>query len=100
MSDGNFALATFDLRLPRAELVLWLERPKQVSAFNAVCRLAQSDQTHKWRGLPEVLRFIWRFDRTNRPRIMATLAEHGPGVPVRHLRTRRQETAILAELGD
>ena len=28
ISDGNFALATFDIRLPRATLVIWLERSK------------------------------------------------------------------------
>jgi adenylate kinase family enzyme len=28
ISDGNFALSTFDIRLPRATLVIWLERSK------------------------------------------------------------------------
>jgi adenylate kinase family enzyme len=28
ISDDNFALATFDIRLPRATLVIWLERPR------------------------------------------------------------------------
>lgn len=100
VSDGNFALATFDLRLPRADLVLWLERPKWLSTLNAIRRLAVSGQSHKWRGLPDVLRFIWRFDRINRPRIMAALAEHGPFVPVRHLNDREEEAAALAEIGD
>src|ERR1700685_1163174 len=26
ISDGNFAVASFDIRLPRATLVIWLER--------------------------------------------------------------------------
>jgi len=28
ISDGNFALATFDIRLPRADLIVWLDRPR------------------------------------------------------------------------
>lgn len=98
VSDGNFALATFDLRLPRADLVLWLERPKWLSTLNAFRRLADPGQTHVLTGLPKALRFIWRFDQINRPRIMASLAEQGPDVPVRHLRNREEEASVLAEI--
>ncbi len=99
VSDGNFAATTVDLRLPRADLVLWLERPTWLCALNAVRRLAESGQAHTWRGLPDALRFISRFDRVNRPRIMAALAEHGPRVPVRHFGSRAEAAAFIAEVG-
>ena len=99
VSDGNFALATFDLRLPRADLVLWLERPKWRQRVSVVQRLFEPRQHHTWRKLPDVLRFIGRFDHVNRPRIMAALAEHGPNVSVRWLRSRAEEVAFFSELG-
>src|SRR5579863_7134511 len=46
VSDGSFAVATFDLRLPRADLVLWLECPRWLCVFNAVRRLAELGQAH------------------------------------------------------
>ncbi|HEY1881166.1 MAG TPA: hypothetical protein VGG68_14660 [Caulobacteraceae bacterium] len=100
VSDGNFALATFDLRLPRADLVIWLERPKWRQRVAVVRRLFARGQHHTWRKLPDVLGFITHFDRVNRPRIMAALAEHGPNVPVRPLRSRAEEAALISELGD
>jgi hypothetical protein len=100
VSDGNFALATFDLRLPQADLVLWLERPKWRQRVAVVRRLFVPDHHHTWRKLPDVLGFIARFDRVNRPRIMAALAEHGPNVPVRRLRSRAEEAALISELVD
>lgn len=98
ISDGNFALATFDLRLPRADLILWLERPKWRQRFAVVGRLFKPGQHHSWRKLPDVLRFIARFDRVNRPRIMTAIAEQGPNVPIRRLWSRAEEAALIAEL--
>src|ERR1700689_785082 len=36
ISDGNFAAATFDIRLPRATLIIWLERPRWFCAWRAM----------------------------------------------------------------
>lgn len=99
VSDGNFAAATFDLRLPRADLVLWLERPKWRSRVSVVRRLFERGQHHTWGKLPDALCFIARFDRVNRPRIMVALAEHGPDVPLRRLWSRTEEAALISELG-
>jgi adenylate kinase family enzyme len=96
VSDGNFAAATFDLRLPLADLVLWLERPTWRSRVSVVRRLFERDRHHTWRKLPDVLRFIAAFDRVNRPRITAALDQHGPRVPVRRLRSRAEEAAFVA----
>jgi hypothetical protein len=38
ISDGNFSLASFDIRLPRAELIVWLERPRWLCLWRAAAR--------------------------------------------------------------
>ena len=97
ISDGNFALATFDIRLPRADLVVWLDRPRLVSAWRVIARVFQPGETHAPRDLGKVLRFIWGFERINRPRIEAARLEHGPDVPVVRLRNDRDIAAFLSE---
>ncbi len=98
ISDGNFALATFDIRLPRATLILWLEESKSTCAWRAIKRVFTRQEPHRLGRLANVLAFIWRFDRINRPRIEAQIEIHGPNVPVRRLRTSRQCTAFLSDL--
>jgi adenylate kinase family enzyme len=85
ISDGNFAAATFDIRLPRATLVIWLERSKLFCAGHAVTRVFRRDSDHRIGKLAEVLAFIWNFERINRPRIEAMRISHGPDVPIRRL---------------
>ena len=82
ISDGNFAQATFDLRLPRADLIVWLERPRAICLWRVIRRVFRPDETHRLRDLPKVIRFVWYFDRINRPKIEAARAEFGPGVPM------------------
>ena len=96
ISDGNFAAATFDLRLPRADLVVWLERPRVVCAWRAAQRVLRPGEAHQLKDLPKVLRFIWNFDRINRPRIEAARLAHGTGVPVQRLRSDAEVEAFLA----
>lgn len=99
ISDGNFAVATFDIRLPRATLVIWLERPKISCAWRAIRRVFQRGDAHGLSKLADVLVFIWRFDRVNRPRIEAMRVRYGPDVPVRVLRGDRDIAVFLASLG-
>jgi adenylate kinase family enzyme len=39
ISDGNFSVTTFDIRLPRATLVIWLERSRLICAWRAIARV-------------------------------------------------------------
>ena len=82
ISDGNFAVASFDIRLPRAELIVWLERTRLFCAWRSISRVFRSGEAHNLRDLPKVLRFIWNFDRVNRPLIETTRTTHGGGLPV------------------
>lgn len=96
ISDGNFALATFDLRLPRATLVVWLERCNLSCAWRAITRVFRTGESHRISKLGEVLAFIWKFDRVNRPRIEAIRGAHGPHVPMCRLRGSREMAAFLS----
>ena len=96
ISDGNFAVATFDLRLPRATLVVWLDRPRLFCAWRAITRVFRPGEDHRICRLVKVLRFIWNFDRINRPLIEAQRIAHGPNVPVCRLSNDREIAAFLA----
>jgi adenylate kinase family enzyme len=100
VSDGNYAAATFDIRLPRATLILWLEDSRWVCTWRTVIRSFRSNKADQRGSLWEVLSFIWKFDRINRPKIEANRISHGPDVPVLHLRGRREVSALLAQLTD
>src|ERR1700733_4737021 len=100
ISDGNFAVATFDIRLPRATLLIWLERSKLFCAWHAVTRVFKRDADHRIGKLAEVLTFIWNFERINRPRIEAMRIFHGPDVPIRRLTDSRDIAAFLSSYGD
>jgi len=95
ISDGNFALVTFDIRLPRATLVIWLDRPKLFCAWRAIARVFQRGEQHRIGDLVKVLRFIWNFDRINRPQIEAQRVAHGHDVPVCRLTNDREISAFL-----
>jgi adenylate kinase family enzyme len=96
ISDGNFAQVTFDIRLPRATLVIWIDRPKMFCAWRAITRVFQPGEQHRILNLTKVLRFIWNFDRINRPLIEAQRIAHGPDVPVRRLTNDREIAAFLS----
>jgi hypothetical protein len=100
ISDGNFSQATFDLRLPRATLVIWLECSRLLCAWRSITRTFKQDEAHRISKLTKVLAFIWNFDRVNRPRIEAIRAVHGPGVPVRTLHCGRDIAAFQSVLGE
>jgi adenylate kinase family enzyme len=98
ISDGNFAAATFDIRLPPATLIVWLDRPRWQCAWRAIARAFAPGSDHTLKRLPKVLAFIRLFDRINRPRIEALRKTHGPDVPVRHLTNDAEIAAFVAEL--
>jgi adenylate kinase family enzyme len=99
ISEGNFALATFDLRLPRATLVVWLERSRLFCAWRAITRVFKTGESHRIAKLANVLAFIWRFDRINRPRIEKSRMAYGPTVPVKILSGDHEIAAFLSSYG-
>lgn len=82
--DGNFD-SSLDLRLPRADTVIWFDFPAVRCLFRALRRVARSYgrvRPEMADGCPEridvdFLRYIARFNQVQRPRIAARLAQHG-----------------------
>ena len=99
ISDGNYALATFDIRLPRADLIVWLDRPRLHCAWRAIRRVFRRGEAHRLKDVAKALGFILGFERINRPRIEAARLEHGPDVPVVHLHNDRAIAAFLLSAG-
>jgi adenylate kinase family enzyme len=98
ISDGNFAQVSFDIRLPRAGLIVWLECPRIVCAWRACKRVLQQGEVHRIRDLPDVLAFIWNFDRRNRPKIEAERSAYGASVPVVRLKSGREIADFVESL--
>jgi adenylate kinase family enzyme len=83
--DGGYT-STYDLRLPRADTVIWLDRPRWLCVWRVITRWL----THIGRtradmgpGCPEkvdwaFIRFIWTWEKRKRPLLEAALAEHAP----------------------
>ena len=89
--DGNFA-ETFDLRMPRADTLVWLDYPRVTCIRRIVTRTIRN-YGRRTPDLPDgcpetfdaaVLRFAWRFPAESRPQISASLARYG-----RHLQVFR-----------
>lgn len=101
--DGSGA-SSFDLRLPRTELVLWVRVPRYVALFGLlkrVCRYYGSVRPAMAEGCPEplpdreFLSYIWNFEKRYAPRFIKEIDQHGPNVPVALLSSHREMDAIL-----
>jgi adenylate kinase family enzyme len=106
ISDGNYVGRTFDLRMPRADRVIWLDTPRHVCLRRVLIRsleggrradLAEGCYERTWdRQFVEFLSYVWIYDRVYRPRIEAARVAMAPDTPVTHLRTRQSVEAFLA----
>ncbi|HZC15133.1 MAG TPA: hypothetical protein VE309_00075 [Caulobacteraceae bacterium] len=106
ISEGNYVGRTFDLRLPLADLVIWLNTPRLTCLRRVIVRSAlarpRADLAAGCKeGLldpdfAEFLRYTWDYDRKSRPRIEAAREAIAPDVPVVHLRGMQQIDAFLA----
>ncbi|UCR85167.1 P-loop NTPase family protein [Pseudomonas chlororaphis] len=105
--EGNYARRTFDLRLPRADLIIWLDTPRLTCFTRVIIRslmnrprpdLAAGCTEKLDRTFLTFLNFVWNFDRGYRPGIEAVRLAIGPQIPTLHLRGPRQITAFLDSL--
>lgn len=102
--EGNYARRTFDLRLPRADLIIWLDTPRLTCLTRVIKRsvmnrprpdLAAGCSEKLDREFLTFLKFVWTFDRDYRPGIEAVRLAVGPQVPVVRLRGSEQINAFL-----
>jgi adenylate kinase family enzyme len=103
VTDGNFANRTFDLRLPRADAVIFLHQPRWLCVFRILWRwltafgrrrpdLAEGcEENFDW----DFFLWVWQFEASHQPRIIAA-AEAYP-TPLTHLRGRAAMARFLAE---
>lgn len=103
--DGNNS-GSFDLRLPRTDLVIWVRLPRILCIWGAVTRWL------KWRGRTrpemapgctervdlEFLSYIWNYEKRHAPFVIRGLAAHSPDVPVVELKSRRDVRELLDSL--
>jgi adenylate kinase family enzyme len=100
--DGNYG-STQDLRLPRADTVVFLDLPRIVCLWSVIRRWA----AHRRRGRPdmhpenhdklelEFLRWIWTYPARKRPEVLARLATLPSTTRVVRLRSRREMRQFL-----
>ncbi|WFE38992.1 adenylate kinase [Micromonospora sp. WMMD998] len=93
--DGNYA-STLDLRLPRADLLVLCD-PSRWRCLARVLRRRWAHRAAPRPDLPEgcpervdldLLRYVWRYSRDSRPRVLAAVAAYAPTLPVQRLRGR------------
>lgn len=95
--------SSFDLRLPRTQLVLWVRVPRWLCVWGALSRALRwigRSRPDMAPGCPEridweFLRYIWTFEEKFAPRVLAGLAQHGPDVPVLQLKSRGEMRQLL-----
>jgi adenylate kinase family enzyme len=105
--DGNYH-ATLDLRLERADTVVFLDTPWWICAERALARgvrrrpagfeLPVGCDESAWRRLRDeswLAWRIWRVRRSERERELAILSQHGKHVPLHVLRSRRAVRGFL-----
>jgi adenylate kinase family enzyme len=105
--EGNYHRQTFDLRLPRADLVIWLDTPRATCLRRVVLRSALNRPRPDLpaacsekldREFLSFLGYAWKFDRDSRPLIEQERSARGPLVPVVGLQGARQTSRFVNSL--
>lgn len=104
--DGS-APSSFDIRLPRTELILWVRVPrhlafiglaKRVVRYFGSVRPAMAEGCPEFLPSKEFLTYIWNFERESVPKFIRNIDLYGPGVPVAVLRTHSDIAGLLQTL--
>jgi adenylate kinase family enzyme len=97
--DGNY-INTFDIRMPRADALVWLDHPRGICMRRVLVRTIMGygrTRSDLAEGCPDrfdvaFLRYVWSFPVKQRPRIVAGIAQFGG-----HLRVIRVDCDRDAE---
>jgi adenylate kinase family enzyme len=101
--DGSGS-SSFDIRLPRTDLIIWLRLPRWKCLLGVAKRVARYKGTVRpdmAEGCPEplpdrdFLSYIWNFERRFAPRIIQEIDRHGPSVPVITLKSHGEMAHLL-----
>jgi adenylate kinase family enzyme len=103
--DGNYA-STFDIRVPRATAVVWLDLPRWQCALSVLWRVARNYGRPRpdlgvagpERFDPSFMRWIWSYPDKMRPKTARMLERLRPDQRVYVLRSRSEIPALEAAL--
>jgi adenylate kinase family enzyme len=107
LMDGSGS-STFDLRLPRAHMVLWVRLPRwrcllgvTMRGFRYLGRTRPDMAPGCVERIPdrEFLSYIWNFEKRFVPHILAQLQRHGAEIPVLQLKSHAEMRHLLDLLG-
>jgi adenylate kinase family enzyme len=101
--DGNYSL-TYDLRMPIADAVVWLDLPRWTCMRRVLLRTACGygrTRDSMTPGCPErfdmdFLRYVWDFHARYRPQIVAALEEFAGRARLYRLESRKESEQFLA----
>jgi adenylate kinase family enzyme len=103
--DGNYG-GTLDIRLPRADAVLWLDYPLGICLWR-VLRRSVMDYGRRRADMAEgcveqidfgFFRYVWNFPSRQVPEIEEAVARHGDHLEATRLSNDRAASAFLAGL--
>lgn len=104
--DGT-GKSSFDVRLPRADVIVWLHLPRWqclLSVYRRVFRFLGKVRPELAEGCPEkwpdreFLSYIWNFEKVYLPGVVAEIANSGPNIPVVWLSRRWQVNKLIDQL--
>jgi adenylate kinase family enzyme len=103
ITDGNYVSRTFDLRLPRADAVIFIDQPRWLCLVRILWRwLTNFGRTRAdlAEGCPETFDWpfflwTWNFRRQSQPRILEEAARYP--TPITHLRGDAAMARFLAK---
>ncbi|SFB40217.1 Adenylate kinase [Rhizobium sp. NFR07] len=99
--------STFDIRVPRSDLVIWVRMPRYLNVWGILSRWAR----HRGETRPEMavgcpekvdwefFRFVWTWEAVFAPRVIAALQQTAGDKPVLVLTSRRQTRELLDLVG-
>ncbi len=99
--DGNYG-ATLDVRLAAADTVYFFDTPAWASLFGVLKRWTHHHgECIQAEGCPErvswsFLRWVWRYRRHSRPKVLAAIRTHASGAELVVIRSRRDARRALS----
>lgn len=81
--EGNYK-STFELRFPRADTIIYFDFPRNIAVYRTLKRRVQyrnklrpeMPDTWKEKISPKFMKFVWDFNKTERPRIYEILSKY------------------------
>ena len=102
---GNY-YATFDLRIPVADTIVWLDFTRWTCTCGVLMRLVRNygrtregmpEGCPEWVD-PEFLKFVWNFRTQYRPRIVAALEKFAGQAQLHWLKSRKNAERFMATI--